>query len=577
MTEKESLQRRINAAAGRESADLLIRNCRIVNVLSGEIESGDIAVAEGVIVGMGSGYAGKETLDAEGRFAAPGFIDAHIHIESTYVSPEEAGRLLVPRGTAAVIADPHEIANVCGLSGIRYMLAAAERTKLDIIYAMPSCVPATPFEDTGARLEAGDMEELLADSRIFGLGEFMNMPGIIHGDDAALDKLILARRMGKLVDGHAPALTGKELAAYACVGILGDHECRTPEEVRERIARGMYVLLREGSACHDLRGLLGGVTEAGSRRALFCSDDRQPKTILEHGHIDHHLRVCVEEGFDPVKALRMATLNAAEAFRLYDRGAIAPGLRADIVLLDDLKDFHAHRVFLRGELVAEEGRYLPEISPADISSVRGSVKVKDFSADRLKVKITGNRARVIGIQKGGIVTTGETATVQTDSEGDFVFDPSKDICRLAVIERHHGTGKVGVGLLGGYGIKEGAIAVSVAHDSHNLIVAGVSREEMAFAVETLISMEGGMAVVRGGQVLAAMPLPIAGLMSTESGEWVRDRLDLLWEKAKALGVTEDVDPIMTLTFMALPVIPALKLTARGLFDYERFDFVPLEA
>lgn len=577
MTEKEALRRRIDAAAGREKADLVLKNCRIVNVFTGTVGAGEIAVKDGVIVGTDAGYEGRETVDAEGRFAAPGFIDAHIHIESSFVSPEQAGRMLVPRGTAVIVADPHEIVNVCGLDGLRYMLEAAKRTKLNILYAMPSCVPATPFENAGTKLDAADMKELLADERIFGLGEFMNMPGIVRADDAVLDKLTLARRMGKIIDGHAPGMTGKELNAYACVGILGDHECRTAEEIRERLAKGMYVLLREGSACHDLRELLRGVTEASSRRAMFCSDDRQPKTIFDEGHIDHHLRICVEEGFDPVTAIRMATLNAAEAFRLYDRGAVAPGRKADVVLLDDLKDFHVHQVFLDGELAAEEGRYLPEVTFADISTVRGSVNVRNFSADRFKVRLTGNKVRVIGVQTGGIVTSKEIATVKTDGDGDFVFDPARDICKLAVVERHHGTGQVGVGLLGGYGIRAGAVAVSVAHDSHNIIVAGVSNEEMAFAVKALIAMEGGMAVVRDGEVLAAMALPIAGLMTTKSGEWVAEKLRAIHGKARGeLGVSADVEPIMTLAFMALPVIPALKLTDCGLFDYEKFDFVPLE-
>ena len=577
MTEKEALKRRIDAAAGREKADLVLKNCRIVNVFTGTIEAGEIAVKDGVIVSTDAGYEGRETIDAEGRFAAPGFIDAHIHIESSFVSPEQAGRMLVPRGTATIVADPHEIANVCGLDGLRYMLEAAKKTKLNILYAMPSCVPATPFENAGAKLDAEDMEEMLADERIFGLGEFMNVPGVVQADDSVLDKLTLARRMGKIVDGHAPAQSGKILNAYACVGILGDHECRTADEIKERIAKGMFALLREGSACHDLRELLKGVTEANSRRAMFCSDDRQPHTMLTEGHIDNHLRICVEEGFDPVTAIRMATLNAAEAFRLYDRGAIAPGRRADVVLLDDLKEFHAHQVFLGGELVAEEGRYLPEMAFADISTVRGSVNVRNFSAERFKLKLTGNKVRVIGVQKDGIVTSKEIATVKTDDGGDFVFDPAQDVCKIAVVERHHGTGQVGVGLLGGYGIKSGAVAISVAHDSHNIIVAGVSNEEMAFAVKALISMEGGMVVVREGKVLAAMALPIAGLMTTESGEWVAERLHALHEKARnELGVSADVEPIMTLTFMALPVIPALKLTNRGLFDVEKFDFVSLE-
>ena len=579
MTGKDMLKRRIDAAAGRVKADLVIRNCRIVDVFSGEILPGDIAVADGVIVGIGAdGYDGETVIDAGGRFAAPGFIDAHIHIESTFVSPEQLGRMLVPHGSATIIADPHEIANVFGLDGIRYMLEAAKRTKLNIVYTMPSCVPATPFEDAGARLEAADMRELFADERIIGLGEFMNVQGVVHAKDAVLDKLLLARRLGKLVDGHSPTVTGKWLNAYTCVGVVGDHECTTVGEVQERVSRGMYILLRDGSACHNLRPLLATVTEANSRRFLLCSDDRQPRTILREGHIDNHLRICVEEGLNPVTAIRMATLNPAEAFHLFDRGAIAPGRRADIVLLDDLKGFHVFRMFIGGELVAEEGRYLPEITPVDASAMHGSVNVKDFSAERLKVRLASGRAHVIGMQNGSLLTDKLVVAVKTDAENDFVFDPAQDICKLAVVERHHGTGRIGVGLLGGYGIKRGAIAISVAHDSHNIIAAGVSNEEIAFAVEALIAMEGGMVVVRSGEVLASMPLPIAGLMTGESGEWVEERLAVLHEKArKELGVSEGVEPVMALTFMALPVIPALKLTDQGLFDCETYDFLPLEA
>ena len=579
MTEKEKLKRRIDVAAGRAKADLVIRDCRIVDVFSGEVLRGEIAVADGVIVGIGTdGYDGENVIDAEGRFAAPGFIDAHIHIESTFVSPEQLGRMLVPHGAATIIADPHEIANVCGLDGIRYMMEAAKRTKLNIIYMMPSCVPATPFEDAGACLEAADMRELFSDERMIGLGEFMNVPGVIHAEEAVLDKLLLARRTGKLVDGHSPMVTGKWLNAYAGVGVIGDHECTTAKEVWERISRGMYVMLRDGSACHNLRPLLATVTEANSRRFLLCSDDRQPKTILREGHIDNHLRICVKEGLNPVTAIRMATLNPAEAFHLFDRGAIAPGRRADIVLLDDLEGFHVHRMLIGGELVAEEGLYLPEISPADASAMHGSANVKDFSVQRLKVRLASGRAHVIGMRKGSLLTDKLVVPVKTDAEGDFVFDPAQDICKLAVVERHHGTGQIGVGLLGGYGIKRGAIAISVAHDSHNIIAAGVSNEEIAFAVESLIAMEGGMVVVRSGEVLASMPLPIAGLMTSESGEWVEARLAELHEKVRReLGVSEGVEPVMALTFMALPVIPALKLTDRGLFDFESFGFLPLEA
>ena len=575
---KTELKNLIEAAAGRIKADLVIKNCKIVNVLSGEIYSGEIAVSGGKIIGMGkTEYDGEKIFDAQRKFLAPGFIDAHIHIESSYISPEQLGRIIVPCGTTSIVADPHEIANVCGLKGLRYMLDAAEKTRLNIIYAMPGCVPCTPFEDAGAIIEAQDMWELMFEKNIFGLGEFMNAPGIINCDEKVLDKILLAKNLCKLIDGHVPLVTGKELNAYMSVEIVGDHECRTLAEMHERIAKGMYVLIREGSACHDLKNLIRGVTPANSRRVLLCSDDRQPKTILEHGHMESSLRLCVEEGLDPITAIQMATINVAEAFRLHDRGAIKIGARADLVLLDDLKNFRVDKVWIGGELVAEDGKYLPEIFPADISSVRGSVKVKNFSVDRLKMNLTSGKVNVIGIEPGGVVTKKIFAEVKRDESGDFIFDTAQDICKVAVIERHHETGKVGLGLLSGYGIKCGAIAVSVAHDSHNIIAAGVNNEEIFRAVEALIKMEGGMVLVKGGSVIASIALPIGGLMSELSGEELKEKLDTLHAKAHTeLGISQSVEPVMTLTFMSLPVIPEIKLTARGLFDYASFNFIPIE-
>ncbi len=576
---KTELKNLIDAAAGRIKADLVIKNCKIVNVLSGEIYSGEVAVSGGKIIGMGkTEYDGEKIFDAQGKFLAPGFIDAHIHIESSYISPEQLGRIIVPCGTTSIVADPHEIANVCGLKGLRYMLDAAKKTKLNIIYAMPSCVPCTPFEDAGAIIEAQDMWELMFEKNIFGLGEFMNAPGIINCDEKVLDKILLANNLGKLIDGHVPLVTGKDLNAYMSVGIVGDHECRTLAEMHERIAKGMYVLIREGSACHDLKNLIRGVTPANSRRVLLCSDDRQPKTILEHGHMESSLRLCVEEGLDAITAIQMATINVAEAFRLHDRGAIKIGARADLVLLDDLKNFRVEKVWIDGELVAADRKYLPEIFPADISSVRGSVKVKNFSVDRLKMNLTSGKVNVIGIEPGGVVTKKIFAEVKRDESDDFIFDSAQDICKVAVIERHHKTGKVGLGLLSGYGIKRGAIAVSVAHDSHNIIAAGVNNEEIFCAVEALIKMEGGMVLVNGGEVIASIALPIGGLMSELSGEELKEKLDTLHEKAHdELGISQSVEPVMTLTFMSLPVIPEIKLTARGLFDYASFKFIPIES
>ncbi len=573
---KEKLKKLIDVAAGRIPADVVIKNCRIVNVFTGEISDGTIAFCEGHIAGIGD-YEGQKEFDAEGRYAVPGFIDSHIHIESSYVRPEEIGRLLVPHGTSTIVADPHEIVNVCGIKGLDYMMEAAKRTALDIKYMLPSCVPAAPFEDAGAVIGAAEMEEPILREGILGLGEFMNFPGVINAADSDLEKIIIAKKAGKPIDGHVPGISGKELNAYASTGILTDHECSTVQEMKERLERGMYVLMRQGSACHNLRTLLKGLTPENSRRCLLCSDDRQPRTILHEGHLDNHLRICIDEGVDPVTAIRMATLNAAECYGLKDRGAIAPGYRADVVLLDDLKDFHVSRVWIGGELTAEEGRYLPEIEFYDTSSVKGSVVLKDFSAEKFKMHLKSNVINAIGILPGGVVTEKLAEKIELDKNGEFVRNPEVDLVKVAVVERHHGTGKAACGFLKGYGIKKGAIAVSVAHDSHNIIVVGISDEEMEFAVNSLARQEGGIVLVKEGKVIESMPLPIAGLMSEESGEWVEKKLTDIHEKAASeLGISGEVEPVMTLCFMSLPVIPELKLTARGLFDVTSFSFIPVE-
>ena len=572
---KEELKKLIPTAGGARKADTVIKNCKVVNVFSGKIVEGDIALCGDQIAGIGE-YEGEVEIDAEGRYAAPGFIDSHIHIESSYLSPEELGRLLVPHGGTTIIADPHEIVNVLGIPGLDYMMDAAKNTKLDIKYMLPSCVPATPFENAGAVIDAVDMEDPILRDNILGLGEFMNFPGVVNGDDATLDKLMVAKDAGKLIDGHSPGLTGKALNAYCAARIRADHECDTLQDFEERLDNGMYVMLRQGSACKNLKSLLPAVTPENSRRVIFCSDDRQPKTILEEGHLDNHLRLCVEEGLDPITAIRMATLNAAECFGLDDRGAIAPGYRADIVLLDDLKDFSADKVWVAGQLTADQGKYLPEVIKEDIAPVMGSVHLKDFSAEKFKMNLSGNRVHTIEIQPGGVVTKKSVDEIQV-KDGEFIFDPEQDIVKVAVVERHKMTGNVACGFLKGYGIKEGAVALSVAHDSHNIIVVGVSDEEMAFAVEALQKQSGGVVLVKDGEVIESMPMPIAGLMSDQSAEWVDGKLTALHEKAyDILGVNGDVEPVMTLCFMSLAVIPELKLTDEGLFDVTKFAFINVE-
>jgi len=574
---KSELKKLLDVAAGRQKADAVVKNARVVDVYGGGIIAGDIAFADGRIAGVGD-YDGEVIYDAAGRYAAPGFIDSHIHIESACVTPEEMGRLLVPCGGTTIIADPHEIVNVAGMPALNYMLDAAQGTALDIQFMVPSCVPATPFEHAGALIGAEDMATAFADGRVLGLAEFMDFPGVISGTDFALDRLLAAYDAGVHIDGHSPGVEGLALNAYAAARIRTDHECTTVKEMQDRISRGMYILMRQGSASHDLERLLPGLTPENSRRCLLCSDDRQPKTILSKGHLDDHLRICVRNGVDPVTAIRMATLNAAECFDLKDRGAIAPGLRADVVLLDDLKDFAVSQVFIQGQLVAQDGKYLLETTRRDTSAVENSFHVKEFSIKKLKLKLKSNHVQIIDILPGTVATGRGKAQVKLDETGDFVRDAAADIVKVAVVERHQNTGNVAVALLRGYGIRSGAVALSIAHDSHNIIVAGVSDEEMACAVEALIQQGGGIVLVKDGIVLESMPMPIGGIMSDQSGEWVDERLTAIHNAAhKELGISGDVEPVMTLCFMSLPVIPELKLTDMGLFDVTTFSFTSLEA
>ncbi len=576
--DKRTLSRMIDAAMHRIPADLVIYNCKVVDVYTGTIREDSIAITEGHIVGFGDDYRGQEEYDAKGAYAAPGLIDAHIHIESTYTSPEEFGRMVVPCGTTTVIADPHEIVNVYGLEGFNYMIRAAEKTELSVRYMIPSCVPATPFEDSGAIVNAFDMQWPMGDRHVPGLGEFMNYPGVINKADEDLNKILVAQNMNKVIDGHSPAVTGAELNAYASAGIKTDHECSTTQEMVERLQRGMYVQMRDGSACHDLKYLIPAITPYNYRRCLLCSDDRQPKTIFEDGHIDNHLRMLVKAGIDPVMAICMASLNAAECYKLEDRGGLAPSKRADIVLFNNLEEFKAQAVFIEGHKVAENGTYLPHYDKAAIFSVRGSMHVKPFTIDQLKMHLKSDRVKAIGIVKDGVTTTSEVVTVKRDAEGDFIFDPSQSVAKIVVLERHHNTGKIGIGLLKGYGIQKGAIALSVAHDSHNIICVGVSNEEIFAAANALIEQEGGFVLVEDGKVIASLPLPIAGLMSDLPGEEVAEHLKVLHDTAyERLGISKEVEPVMTLCFMSLIVIPELKISTRGLFDVKKFEFVPLEA
>ena len=577
---KVELKKLIDTAAGRVPADLVIRNGIVADVFSGSFIDRDLVVSGGLIAAVAERgtYRGSEEIDAQGQYLLPGFIDSHIHIESSFLSPGELGRLLLPLGTCTIVADPHEIVNVCGIAGLDYMMTAASDTMMDIKFMLPSCVPATPFEHSGAVLDANALAGAIRNENILGLGELMNFPGVVNNDNGVLDKILLAKAEGRLIDGHSPGLKGRQLNAYAAALIHTDHECSSTEEMKERLSLGMYVMLRQGSACHDLRSLIPALTAENSRRCVLCSDDYQPRSIFEHGHINNDLRICVEEGIPPMTAIRMATLNAAECFRLYDRGGLAPGLRADIVIAEDLKDFRASRVFAAGKLCAENGAYLPKLNLSVDTSVLSSFHVKDFSAKKLALTLGTDTAWVIDVKPGSVVTGKGKAKIKRDASGSFLYDPSSDIAKIAVVERHHGTGSAGVGLIRGYGIKKGAVAISVAHDSHNIIVVGVNDADMTSGVERLIALGGGAVLVMNGRVLEEMPLPIGGLMSDQSGEWVDLKLKALEKKAvEELGVSGEVEPLMTLCFMSLPVIPELKITDMGLFDVRAFKFIPAEA
>lgn len=575
--DKKHLKKLIDVAAGRLPADLVLKNARLIDVYQARVTKGDLAIVDGLIAGLGQTYQGLKEVDLAGAYLAPGFIEPHIHIESAYISPEEFSRLFLVRGTTTAFPDPHEIVNVAGLTGLNYMLAASKLAKLDFHYMMPSCVPASEMENAGATITANDMKQPLAADQVDGLAEFMSYPDVIAAKEASLAKLLTAKKFHRRIDGHAPLVTGKDLNAYVAAGIDNDHECSTVAEMEERLALGMYVFLREGSVAHDLRTLIKGVTPANSRRCVLSADDMQAKTVLKTGHLDHSINICIEEGLDPLTAIQMATLNAAEACQLSDRGALAPGLRADLVVFDSLEKLVVKQTYVKGELVAENGHYLGEVTTYPTDSVKSSIHIKDFSAEKLKLKLKSPHVRAIEVIAGEVLTKEAKVTVDFTDSGDFAYNPNQDLTKVAVIERHHNTGNIFCGLLKGYGIKNGAIALSIGHDSHNVIVTGTSDTDMTLAVKELERLGGGVVLVHQGKIGPVMPLPIAGLMSNLSGEEtvaIQDKIDAFAHSQ--LQIPTKINPVMTLSFMPLSVIPELKITDMGLVDVNNFKFVPLE-
>ncbi len=561
----------IRAARGEIAADILFTDARIINVFSGEIISGNVAVSDGYVVGFGD-YPAKQIVNLSGKFLAPGFIDPHVHIESSMVCVSEFARAVLPCGTTTVVADPHEIANVLGIEGIRYMLESAENQPMNVYYTLPSCVPATHLETAGAILGSEELSSLIRENRILALAEMMNYPGVIFRDSGVLAKIRLAKHHRKPIDGHSPGLSGKDLSAYLSAGISSDHECTTFKEAEEKLRAGMHIMIREGTGAKNLKTLLPLVSENTYSRMMWCTDDRHPHDLLSEGHIDSIVREAVRNGIDPIMAIRMATLNPAQYFGIRDAGAISPGRKADMIVFSDLYNIRAEQVYCKGTLVAENGQMNPDISKPALPFCPVSMNVKTEKLD-FSISALGNRIRVIELIENQIVTDAAFADAKI-SENQLISDTDRDILKIAVIERHNASGNIGKAFVKGFGLKQGALASSVAHDSHNIIAVGTNDADMKAAAETVIAMRGGLAAVCNQKVLASLPLPIAGLMSEEPISIVRDKLDKLIDAAATLGCRVR-DPFMILSFLALPVIPALKLTDKGLVDVNQFDFVPL--
>ena len=569
-----NLKRIIDVAAGRVKADLVLKNAMVMNVFTERLERRDVAVCGDRIAGLGL-YDGEHEIDLSGRIIVPGFMDGHMHLESSLITPAQYERGALPHGTTGVFADPHEIANVAGTDGLDYMMKLCEGLDLRVHFNLPSCVPAAPLEESGETLEAAELRPYYEKDNVTGLAEVMNSVGVTMGDEKLLNKLADAQAQGKTIDGHAPFLGGKELNAYAAAGIRSDHECTNAAEAIEKISKGQWIMIREGTAAKNLSALIRLTQAPYCYRAMFCTDDRHPEDLLFDGHMDSILRRAVAMGADPFKAVRMCTLNPAAYFGLPNFGAVAPGYIADLVVLNDLSDFNVEQVYIGGRLVAENGRALREDYPPLPENERILRSFHMPPVDRAKLTIPEIKSalRVIGLKRHELLT--EEMIIDPSPEGrrHNGIDVNSDILKAVVFERHHDTGHVGVGYIHGYGLKSGAVATSVAHDSHNLIVIGTNEEDIALAAETVRQMQGGLVVVNGGRVLESLPLQIAGLMSPLPIEEVNARLQRLKKAASALGVSRDIDPFMTLAFVSLPVIPVLRLNGKGLIHVNRQEIV----
>ena len=564
----------IRVAKGEIPADLLIKNTQVVNVFSGKIFTADVAITEKYIAGIGDYQTGKQIIDAKNLYLIPGLMDAHIHLESTLLTPSAFARAVISHGTTSIFIDPHEIANVLGIKGINYMLKATENLPLNAFILVPSCVPATNLETSGASITAEKIAKLLQHPRVVGLAEMMNFPGVINADKTVLGKIMATHATQKVIDGHAPLLTGKMLQAYIGVGIDSDHETTQLNEAIEKLEAGMWLMLRQGTAAKNLLTLLPAVNSFTVHRCLLCCDDKEPTDLQKQGHIDHLIKLAIKAGINPIWAIKMATINCAQRFGIKRLGAIAPGYRADLVLVNNLRDFQIETVIKNGKVIFEEGTLKVSLSPYIEPEVTNTVHLKDISPDDFRIFVQGKKVRVIGLLPDQIITKHLIKEVTKNRE-EIVADLEQDIIKIAVIERHHATGNIGLGLVSGLGLKKGAIASSVSHDSHNIVVAGVNNQDMYIAVKAVEKMQGGFFLVENEMVKAGLALPIAGLISPLSAQEVGFHMKTLCQEAKNLGISLP-NPFLTLSFVALPVIPELRLTDKGLVDVNKFEFVGLE-
>lgn len=558
-------QRIIAAAAGREPADLVLKNATFVNVFSNELSTMDIAVAEGLIVGMGS-YQGRSEVDCTGKIILPGFLDAHIHLESSLVSPTEFVKAVLPHGTTTVVTDPHEIANVMGTDGIEYMLQATEDLPVDVRFMLPSCVPATPLDESGAILDYRAIDSFYDHPRVQGLAEMMNFVGAINGDEQTVEKIVAAQAHHKKIDGHAPDLQGNDLNAYIAAGVYSDHECHDVKDAIAKLERGQFIMIREGTAARNLEALMPLLTGKYADRCMFCTDDKHPNDLLEKGHIDYIVKKAISLGADPITAVKVACHNAARYFLLNNRGGISPGYLADFVIIDNFQNFNIEQVYKKGVLMVDHGEIQdfpsPEIEPYLVERAHKTFHVATLTAEDFAEK----RPRgIIGMVDGEITTV--------DAGYSDRIDVEYDVLKIAVVERHKNTHHIGIGYIQGYGLKSGAVATSISHDSHNIIVVGTNETDMAAAVNRVVELNGGIVVWDGGQSVAEVPLAIAGIMSDEPLVTVNEKLETAKDAAHKLGVNPGIDPFMTLSFMALPVIPSLRITTRGVFDVTTQSYV----